>query len=46
MKNNILFCLFFVLISCNDNGGSLSRDYNEPGTPLILISIDGVPGSL
>jgi predicted AlkP superfamily pyrophosphatase or phosphodiesterase len=41
MKNNILFCLFFVLISCNDNGGSVSRDYNEPGTPLILISIDG-----
>lgn len=41
MKNNILFCLFFVLISCNDNGGSVSRDYNKPGTPLILISIDG-----
>ena len=42
MKLSYLFCLILLLFSCSQlEEESSNQIYNEPGTPLILISIDG-----
>ena len=42
MKLSYLSCLILLLFSCSQlEEESSNQIYNEPGTPLILISIDG-----
>ena len=42
MKFSYLSCLILLLFSCSQlEEESSNQIYNEPGTPLILISIDG-----